>query len=124
MQETQEMQVGSLCREDPLEEGTATHSNILVWRIPWTEEPATVHRIAKSWTRLMRLSTYPQDTGNMQDSELEATGDIRADGQALNSGIGERCLQLWGFGQMASPLVTRGSHRAVHSPGAQGGYLG
>ena len=25
--------------EDPLEEGMATHSNILVWRIPWTEEP-------------------------------------------------------------------------------------
>ena len=27
-------------REDPLEEGTATHSSILAWRIPWTEEPA------------------------------------------------------------------------------------
>ena len=26
-------------REDPLEEGTATHSSILAWRIPWTEEP-------------------------------------------------------------------------------------
>ena len=32
-------QVWSLGREDPLEEGTATHSNILAWRIPWTEEP-------------------------------------------------------------------------------------
>ena len=29
----------SLGREDPLEKGTATHSSILVWRIPWTEEP-------------------------------------------------------------------------------------
>ena len=26
-------------REDPLKEGTATHSSILAWRIPWTEEP-------------------------------------------------------------------------------------
>ena len=26
-------------QEDPLEEGMATHSNILAWRIPWTEEP-------------------------------------------------------------------------------------
>ena len=26
-------------REDPLEEGMATHSSILAWRIPWTEEP-------------------------------------------------------------------------------------
>ena len=29
----------SLGKEDPLEEGMATHSSILVWRIPWTEEP-------------------------------------------------------------------------------------
>ena len=33
------MQVQSLGRDDPLEEGTATHSGILAWRIPWTEEP-------------------------------------------------------------------------------------
>ena len=39
MQETQETVVRSLGREDPLEEGTATHSSILAWRIPWTEEP-------------------------------------------------------------------------------------
>ena len=31
--------VQSLGREDPLEEGMATHSSILAWRIPWTEEP-------------------------------------------------------------------------------------
>ena len=39
MQETQEMQVLSLGQEDPLEEGMATHSSILAWRIPSTEEP-------------------------------------------------------------------------------------
>ena len=32
-------QVRSLGREDPLEEGMATHSSVLAWRIPWTEEP-------------------------------------------------------------------------------------
>ena len=31
--------VGSLGWEDPLEKATATHSSILAWRIPWTEEP-------------------------------------------------------------------------------------
>ena len=31
--------VRSLCREDPLEKRMATHSSILAWRIPWTEEP-------------------------------------------------------------------------------------
>lgn len=60
----------------------------------------------------------------MQDSELEAMDDIRADGQAHNSGMGDRCFQLWGFGQIASPSVSRGSHRAVHSLGALGVYLG
>ena len=35
----QEAWVRSLGREDPLEKGMSTHSNILAWRIPWTEEP-------------------------------------------------------------------------------------
>ena len=38
-QETWEMWVGSLGKEDPFEEEMATHSSILTWRIPWTEEP-------------------------------------------------------------------------------------
>ena len=37
-----EMQVPSLGWKDPLEEGIATHSSILSWRIPWTEEPGGV----------------------------------------------------------------------------------
>ena len=35
----QEIWVQSLGQEDPLEKGMATHSSILSWRIPWTEEP-------------------------------------------------------------------------------------
>ena len=38
MQEAQEMEVQSLDREDSLKEEMATLSNILAWRIPWTEE--------------------------------------------------------------------------------------
>ena len=38
IQETEEMQVQSLDQEDPLEEGTTTHSSILAGKIPWTEE--------------------------------------------------------------------------------------
>ena len=33
-----------------LEKGMATHSSIPAWEIPWTEEPGSVYRIAKSWT--------------------------------------------------------------------------
>ena len=35
----QEMHIKSLNQEEPLEEEMATHSNILAWKIPWTEEP-------------------------------------------------------------------------------------
>ena len=43
MQETQEMRVRSLGWEHPLEEEMATHSNVLAWKIPWTEEPCALH---------------------------------------------------------------------------------
>ena len=39
MQETQETLVWSLGWKDPLEEELATHSSILAWKMPWTEEP-------------------------------------------------------------------------------------
>ena len=35
----QEIRVQSLGQEDPLETGMATHSSILAWEIPWTQEP-------------------------------------------------------------------------------------
>ena len=58
MQETQETWFWSLGQEDPLEEGMATHSSILAWRIPWTEEPGglTVHGVPKSQTWLSDLA--------------------------------------------------------------------
>ena len=41
----QETQVRSLGQEDPLEKGMATHSSILAWRIPWTEEPGRLQSV-------------------------------------------------------------------------------
>ena len=53
MQEMKEMWVRSLGREDPLEEDMATHSSILTWRIPWTEEPGGLQSMGlQSQTRL------------------------------------------------------------------------
>ena len=49
----QETWVRSLSGEDPLEEEMATHSSILAWRIPWTEELDrlyVVHRVTQSQT--------------------------------------------------------------------------
>ena len=45
MQEPQETWVQSLSQKDPLEEGTATHSGILAWRIPWTKEPGGLESV-------------------------------------------------------------------------------
>ena len=50
------MQVRSLSWEDTLEEGMASHSSILAWRIPWTEKPGRLqsigsHRIGRNLTR-------------------------------------------------------------------------
>ena len=47
MQDIQEMQAWFLGREDPLEEKMATHSSILIWRIPWTEEHGDLQYIVR-----------------------------------------------------------------------------
>ena len=45
------MRVRSLGLEDPLEEGIATHSSILAWRIPWTEGPDRLQSIGSQRVR-------------------------------------------------------------------------
>ena len=57
VQESQEVQVRSLGQEDPPEAGTATHSSILAWRMPWTEEPGRLQsiwsqRVSHNWSNL------------------------------------------------------------------------
>ena len=46
--------------EDPLEEETATHSGVLAWKIPWTEEPGRLQSLGlhKGWTRLSTHKRY------------------------------------------------------------------
>ena len=50
----QEMGIGSLVEEDPLEKEISTHSSSLAWEIPWTEEPGRliVHGVTQNQTRL------------------------------------------------------------------------
>ena len=55
----QETWVQSLGQEDPLEKEMATHSNILAWEIPWTEEPGglqSVHGVAKESDATLQLN--------------------------------------------------------------------
>ena len=56
VQETQETQVRSLHQEDPLEKELATHSSILAWEIPWTEEPGRLQSMGLQ--RVGQLSDF------------------------------------------------------------------
>ena len=59
MQEMQEMQFLSLGWDDPLEEDMATHSSILAWRIPWTEEPGGVQSIGSQRSDTAEGTEHP-----------------------------------------------------------------
>ena len=62
MQNTQEMWVRSLGREDAQQEGMATHSSVLAWSIPWTGEPGGLQSLGshKSQTRLKQVNMHSQ----------------------------------------------------------------
>ena len=57
----QQMQIPSLCQEDPLEKEIATHSSILAWEIPWTEEPGGLQSMG-----LHDLATKPPVMANIE----------------------------------------------------------
>ena len=54
----QETWIRSLAWEDPLEQGMATHSSILAWRIPWTEEPAGLQSMGSQRIRHNRVTKH------------------------------------------------------------------
>ena len=72
MQETQEMWVRSLGREDPLEEGKATHSSILAWKIPTDRGAcwATVHGVTES------DATETEQQQNAEGSDSQSDGSL------------------------------------------------
>ena len=57
----QEMQVRSLCQEDPLEKEMAIHFSILALEIPWTDEPGRLQSMGRRRVRLV-LATKQQDS--------------------------------------------------------------
>ena len=56
----QEIWVQSLSQEDPLEKEMVTHSSILVWRIPWTEEPGGLQSMESQRVGRKELDTTEQ----------------------------------------------------------------
>ena len=107
----QETQVQSLDQEDPLQKEMATHSSIIAWEIPWTEEPggATVREMAKS------------DTTEQPNDNNEYHHHWWAEGQSYlmfsdkfskpkHAVFHDKCTQTWG----ARPLSILHQHALSH----------
>ena len=86
-----EMWVRSLGREDPLEEGMERiHSSILVWRIPWTEEPGGLQSVGSQRVRHDRSDL----THREREKALEGRGVTTEMGTERVSGKGRVACQL------------------------------
>ena len=104
----QETQVQSLIWQDPLEEGMATHSSFLAWRIPWTEEPGGLY---SPWGRKVsdtteRSTLSPFFTSRFQSPTFQLQSGNRKTASAPR------------FLKAASPdcpLLALGSHSLSHS---------
>jgi len=80
MQEMQEMRVRSLGQEDPLEKEMTTHSSILAWEIPWTEEPGGLRsmghwRVGHNWICTHILGRFRLIHGETQQSRFRLNSD-------------------------------------------------
>ena len=64
----QESWVQSLGQDDPLEEGMATHSSILAWRIPWTEEPGALQFMGSQRVDMTEQLTHTHENVLVLDS--------------------------------------------------------
>ena len=78
----QETQVPSLGWEDPLEEGMATHSSILAWRIPWTEEPGGLQsmgsqRVGHNWATKHSTSLQKHGKVYRENSIIQNLGSVK-----------------------------------------------
>ena len=99
MQEPQGMQVRSLGRKDPLEEEMATHSCILAWEIPWTEESGRLrsresHRIGHIWAIEHVFSTLRHRWTDLHKRHLSGPFATGIQIRSVNGGTGWR-LGRW-----------------------------
>ena len=108
----QESWVQSLCQDDPLEEELATHSSILAWRIPWTEEPGRLQsmgsqRVRHDWATFTfgcsqgtRVTTFSSvTTGHTQNPLKKELLKVRSastwSAGALRHGIDGATIHCW-----------------------------
>ena len=92
MQEPQEIQVRSLGQEGPLEEGLATHSSVLAWRIPWTTEPGGLwsmvqQRVRCGWSCTQARTSPLAQTRFPLDLDLAAFRNLTSISLIKNSNL-------------------------------------
>ena len=69
------MWVSSLGREDPLEEEVATHSSVLAWKIPWTEEPGGVQSTGLQRSQTLFTTEQQQLSKNLACPAIRDVGN-------------------------------------------------
>ena len=85
--------------EDPLEEGMATHSSILAWRIPWTEEPGGLQSMGSQSQRLSRdeqrkPKPKPKPSSTQHEPKLPRNGEA---GTKLTDQLSTHLLRVFNF---------------------------
>ena len=104
MQQVQEIQVLSLCQEDPLEYEMATHCSILPWKIPWVEELGGLQSIE---SQRVRHSRGTEHTRNRSQSEILAFWTLNPNFCATEEALVPGTLHSGGVGD---PLNMPRSH--------------
>ena len=79
--------IQSLGQEDPLEEGTATHSSILAWRIPWTEQPGRLQSMGSERVRYANPQLLTVKLGKQTPRQIHALLQGIFPTQGLNPGL-------------------------------------
>ena len=113
----QETWVGSLGQEDSLQEGMATYSSTLAWRIPWTEEPGGLQsiRVEKSQTQLKQLSTCTLlfhwrvlgETGGSEEEEKKKMPALPPPQESNPSGLARGNANQMGLGADDQQLLSQ-----------------
>ena len=113
MQETKVLPLG---QEDPLEKGMATHSSILAWRLPWTEEPGGpqpigLQRVRHDWTTnfLNKLDLLPCFSGEAKPIEGRPSKGCPEVAHLQLGGHSWRWAEGWLRALCSDPLDTAGT---------------
>ena len=99
MQEMQKTYVQSLGWEDPLEKGTAAHSSILAWKIPWTEEPSGLQSMGSQRVRCDLVTEHAYQGRRDERGWLDGDGKR---GRGRKRGVKTLCEVLHPSTQVSS----------------------